>query len=137
MSPGRASSALTILRPLAPCWALCTQVATAPQPPPGILCPACSSDQVTKLAHHGLPGGTPAAARYWLTWGPVLEEPISCTCSWVWACWSAESPNGLPPPEEGTAAAGSIGAGTAWGFGASMLAGPAGAVFNPAAGAAG
>src|SRR5437763_11436658 len=117
MSPGWAWSGETMCRSLLPAWALWTQVATAPHPPPGILCPACPSDQVTKLAHHGLPGGTPAAARYWLTWGPVFDEPISCTCSWVWARCSAESPNGLPAPEDGaTTAAGSIGAGTARGF---------------------
>ena len=63
MSPGCALSALTMLSPFAPCSALCTQVATPAQPEPGILCPACSSDQVTNDAHHGLPGGTPAASR--------------------------------------------------------------------------
>ena len=63
MSPGRASAALTKWSPLLPWRAFCTHVATPAQPLPGILCPACSSDQVTKLAHQGFPGATPAAAR--------------------------------------------------------------------------
>ena len=79
MSPGRASSALTILRPLLPCSALRTHVCTAAQPPPGILCPACSSDQVMNDAHHGLPGATFAAARYSSTCGPRFAPPVSRT----------------------------------------------------------
>src|SRR3954454_19988383 len=99
MSPGRASSGLTILRPLLPAWALCTQVDTAAQPPPGILWPACCSDQVTNDAHHGLPGETPAAARYLSTCGPVFELPSSCTPLWLSATRSAAAPSGpLPPP---------------------------------------
>src|SRR4051794_38366286 len=105
MSPGRASSALTILRPLAPCWALCTHVATPAQPPPGILCPACSSDQVTNDAHHGFPGGTPAAARYWFTCGPMFAPPTSRTPRWVSAMWSAAAPGEPPPPPAEAAAA--------------------------------
>src|SRR5215216_389512 len=62
MSPGRASSALTICRSLLPASALRTHVCTAAQPLPSILWPDCSSDHVTKLAHHGFPGPTPAAA---------------------------------------------------------------------------
>src|SRR3954452_8993627 len=104
MSPGRASSGLTILRPLLPAWALCTQVDTAAQPPPGILWPACCSDQVTNDAHHGLPGETPAAARYLSTCGPVFELPISWTPFWDWAMRSAAAPSGLSPPPAGAAA---------------------------------
>src|ERR671913_468609 len=62
MSPGRASSALTTRRPLLPCSALRTHVATAAQPLAGILCPALPSAQFRNDAHHGLPGGPPAAA---------------------------------------------------------------------------
>src|SRR3954470_13332570 len=98
MSPGRAASALTSLRPLLPCWAFCTQVATAAQPPPGILCPACSSDQVTNDAHHGFPGATLAAARYLSTCGPTLAPPTSRTPFWDWATPSAAAPSELPPP---------------------------------------
>src|SRR5436309_1594240 len=106
MSPGRASSAETILRPLLPCSALRTHVETAAQPPQGILCPACSSDQVTNDAHHGFPGETPAAARYWSTCGPVFVLPISRTPRWVSATCSAAAPSELPlPPSEPTAAA--------------------------------
>src|SRR3954453_13958532 len=108
MSPGRASSALTTLRPLLPCSAFCTHVATAAQPPPGILCPACSSDHVTNDAHHGLPGATFAAARYCSTCWPRFAPPISCTPSWVLARASAARPSGLePPPPLGAAAAAS------------------------------
>src|SRR3954470_1566465 len=98
MSPGCASSALTIFRPLLPCSALCTQVATAAQPPPGILCPACSSDQATNDAHHGFPGDTAAAARYWSTCGPVFVLPISRTPRCVSATRRAAAPSALPPP---------------------------------------
>src|SRR3954471_19132429 len=98
MSPGRASSALTTLSPLLPCSAFCTQVETAAQPPPGILCPACSSDHVTNDAHHGFPGETAAAARYWSTCGPVFELPISRTPRCVSAARSAAAPSELPPP---------------------------------------
>src|SRR3954447_17833507 len=104
MSPGRASSGLTILRPLLPAWALCTQVDTAAQPPPGILWPACWGDQVTNDAHDGLPGETPAAARYLSTCGPVFELPISCTPFWDWAMRSGAAPGGLSPPPAGAAA---------------------------------
>ena len=86
------------LQAVVACSALCTQVETAAQPPPGILCPACSSDQVTNDAHHGLPGETPAAARYWSTCGPVFAPPISCTPFWDWAKRSAAAPSELPPP---------------------------------------
>src|SRR5690242_2074497 len=98
MSPGRASAALTICRPLLPAWALWTQVETAAQPLPGILWPACCSDQVTNDAHYGLPGETPAAARYLSTCGPVFELPISCTPFWDCANRSAAAPIGPPPP---------------------------------------
>src|SRR5690348_12524742 len=109
MSPGRASDALTIISPLLPCSALRTHVETAAQPPPGILCPACSSDQVTNDAHHGFPGATPAAARYLSTCGPVFELPISWTPCWVCATRSAAAPSGPPPaagapPGAGTSA---------------------------------
>src|SRR3954469_18859014 len=92
MSPGRASSALTTLRPLLPCSAFCTHVATAAQPPPGILCPACSSDHVTNEAHHGFPGATFAAARYSSTCGPTFAPPTSRTPFWVKATFSAAAP---------------------------------------------
>src|SRR5947208_1466138 len=104
MSPGRASSALTILRPLAPCWALCTHVETAAQPLPGILCPACSNDHVTNDAHHGFPGDTPAAARYLSTCGPVFELPISWTPFWVNAARRAAEPSDPSPAPAGAAA---------------------------------
>src|SRR5438046_1857200 len=126
MSPGRAWSALTICRPLLPALAFWTQVDTAAQPPPGILCPACSSDHVTKLAHHGLPGPTFAAARYWSTIWPVLSWLASCTPSWLCAICSAEAPSGLPSPGAVAASAvGSIAPGTVAGLGASAVAGPA------------
>src|SRR4051795_11771287 len=98
MSPGRASSALTSLRPLLPCLAFCTQVETAAQPPPGILCPAFSSDHVTNDAHHGFPGATLAAARYWSTCGPTFAPPVSRTPFGLGAIWSAAAPSELPPP---------------------------------------
>src|SRR3954454_3472271 len=103
MSPGRAWSAETTcsLSCLASaCW---TQVWTAAQPEPFILWPDCSSDHVTKLAHHGLPGPTLAAARYLSTSAPVLT-PCSCTPSWVCATFSAAAPT-LLAPEPGAAAA--------------------------------
>src|SRR4051794_13347607 len=103
MSPGRAWSALTTWRSFCFASALRTQVCTAAQPPPGILWPAWPSDHVTKLAHHGLPGPTLAAARYLSTCSPVLT-PDSCTPSWVWATFSADAPRVLAP-EPGAAAA--------------------------------
>ena len=105
MSPGRASAALTIFSPLAPCSALRTHVWTPAQPPPGILCPACSSDHVTNDAHHGLPGATLAAARYCSTCWPRFAPPISRTPSCVLAIFSAALPSGLPPPAGAAAAA--------------------------------
>src|SRR3954469_14616042 len=114
MSPGRASSALTTLSPLLPCSAFCTQVATAAQPPPGILCPARSSDHVMNDAHHGFPGATLAAARYCSTCGPMLAPPISLTPRCVWAPCGAAPPSELPPPPAGaTAAAASAAAASA------------------------
>src|SRR3954449_7658227 len=103
MSPGRASAASTTCRLsclASACW---TQVDTAAQPLPFILWPECSSDHVTKLAHHGLPGPTLAAARYLSTCSPVLT-PCSCTPSWVCATFSAAAPT-LLAPEPGAAAA--------------------------------
>src|SRR5919198_2351504 len=111
MSPGRASSALTILRELLPCSALRTHVETAAQPPPGILWPACSSDHVTNDAHHGFPGATPAASRYLSTCGPVFVLPISCTPRWVCAMRSAAAPS-EPPPDGALGAATSPAAAT-------------------------
>ena len=104
MSPGRASSALTIRRPLLPCSALRTHVATAAQPLPGISYPASPSAQVGNEAHHGLPGGNPAAARYSSTCGPVFAPAVSRTPRWVCAIRSAAAPSELPP--EPVAAAG-------------------------------
>ena len=125
MSPGRASSALTICRLFLPASALRTQVWTAAQPVPSILTPACSSDHVTKLAHHGLPGATLADARYLSTSAPVLT-PCSCTPSWVCATFSAAVPALLPPVPVAAAAVASTMPGTDAG-GAIALAGPAGA----------
>src|SRR3954449_11662492 len=105
MSPGRAWSALTICSPSAPCWALCTQVATPAHPLPGILCPACSSDQVTNDAHHGFPGATLAEARYWSTCGPTFAPPISRTPFCDCATLSAAAPSELPPAPGGATAA--------------------------------
>src|SRR3954449_654396 len=123
MSPGRASAASTISRSLVPAFAALTQVATPPQPPPSILCPDCCSDQVTNDAHQGLPGGTPAAARYLSTSAPVLV-PCSVTPSWLWATCSAEAPSGpAPPPADAVPA---TEPGTADGSGASAFLGPAG-----------
>src|SRR3954447_20701665 len=101
MSPGRASCALTIFSPFWPASALRTQVCTAAQPPPGILCPAFSIDQVMNDAHHGLPGPTFAAARYSSTSLPRLAPPISCTPFWEWAIARAAEPSELPPPPAG------------------------------------
>src|SRR4051812_10369176 len=103
MSPGRAWSALTTCRLSCLASACRTHVCTAAHPLPDILWPECCSDHVTKLAHHGLPGPTPAAARYWSTWRPVLT-PASCTPSWVCATFSAAAPR-LLEPEPGAAAA--------------------------------
>src|SRR4051812_50023554 len=108
MSPGRAWSGGTICRPFWCCWAFWTQVETAAQPLPGILWPACSSDQVTKEAHHGLPGDTPAAPRQWATCGPVLDEPLSRTPFWLWAICSAAAPHGPPPPAVAAAGASAV-----------------------------
>src|SRR3954447_26750994 len=124
MSPGRAWSALTTCRLsvfASACW---TQVWTAAQPVPSILCPACWSDHVTKLAHHGLPGPTFAAARYLSTSAPVLT-PLSCTPSWVCATFSADAPSVLAPEPGAAAAVASTIPGTPAG-GAIALAGPAG-----------
>src|SRR6059058_5815113 len=96
MSPGRAWSALTIWRLFCLASACWTHVWTAAHPLPGILCPAWPSDHVTKLAHHGLPGPTPPAARYLSTSLPVLT-PVSWTPSCVWATLSAEAPSELEP----------------------------------------
>src|ERR1700710_3945 len=104
MSPGRAWSALTTWRLsclASACW---TQVCTAAQPVPFILWPECSSDHVTKLAHHGLPGPTFASARYLSTSAPVLT-PVSCTPIWVCATCSAEAPRLLAPCAVAAAAA--------------------------------
>src|SRR5215210_2229322 len=122
MSPGRASSALTICRLFCFASALRTQVCTAAQPPPSILWPLCWSDHVTKLAHHGLPGPTFAAARYLSTSAPVLT-PDSWTPSWLCATLSAAAPTLLPPGA--AAAVASTMPGTEPGC-ATALAGPAG-----------
>ena len=125
MSPGRAWSALTIWRSFCFASALRTQVWTAAQPPPGILWPACSSDHVTKDAHHGLPGPTWAAARYLSTSAPVLT-PVSWTPSWVWAICSADAPSVLEPEPGAAAAAASTMPGTP-ADDATAAGGPAGA----------
>src|SRR5215218_10233692 len=124
MSPGRAWSALTICRLSCLASACRTHVWTAAQPVPSILWPECSSDQVTKLAHHGLPGPTFAAARYLSTSAPVLT-PLSCTPSWVCASFSAAAPRVLEPEPGAAALAASTMPGTPAG-GATALAGPAG-----------
>src|SRR3954452_21308455 len=124
MSPGRASAASTSCRLsclASACW---TQVCTAAQPDPFILWPDCSSDHVTKLAHHGLPGPTFAAARYLSTSAPVLT-PCSCTPSCVCATFSAAAPSVLEPEPGAAAVAASTMPGTPAG-GATALAGPAG-----------
>src|SRR3954453_10393203 len=124
MSPGRAWSALTTCRSFCLASACCTHVWTAAQPPPGILWPECCSDHVTKLAHHGLPGPTFAAARYLSTCSPVLT-PLSCPPSCVCATFSAAAPTLLPPAPGAAAVAASTIPGTEPG-GATALAGPAG-----------
>ena len=91
---------------------------------PFILWPDCSSDHVTKLAHHGLPGPTFAAARYLSTSAPVLT-PDSWTPSWVCATFSAAAPTLLPPAPGAAAAAASTMPGTDPG-GATALGGPTG-----------
>src|SRR3954451_18986395 len=111
MSPGRAWSALTICRLSVFASAWRTHVWTAAQPLPSILWPACWSDQVTKLAHHGLPGPTPAAERYLSTSAPGLT-PLSCTPSWVCATFSADAPSVLAPEPGAAAAAASTMPGT-------------------------
>src|SRR3954451_12397727 len=125
MSPGRASAALTTCRSFLPASALRTHVCTAAQPPPSILWPDWASDHVTKLAHHGLPGETPAAARYLSTSVPVLS-PTSWTplASSPFATSSAEAPR-LLDPDAVAVAASATAAGTDPG-GASALAGPTG-----------
>src|SRR5215216_3702916 len=125
MSPGRASSALTICRSLLPASALRTHVCTAAQPLPSILWPDCSSDHVTKLAHHGFPGPTPAAARYSSTLAPVLT-PSSWTpaASSFFAISSADAPR-LLEPDAVAVAASATAAGTVPGA-ANALAGPTG-----------
>src|SRR5918998_3454745 len=125
MSPGRASSALTTCRSLVPASAARTHVCTAAQPVPSILWPFCSSAQATKLAHHGLPGATPAASRYLSTSTPVLV-PCSLTprASSPFATSRADAPR-LLAPDAVAVAASATAAGTA-SAGASALAGPAG-----------
>src|SRR5215218_5030175 len=124
MSPGRAWSALTTWRSFLPASALRTHVCTAAQPLPSILWPFWASDHVTKLAHHGLPGPTPAALRYSSTLAPVLV-PSSLTPSWLSAVFRAAAPSVLLPDPGAAAAAASTAAGTVPG-GASALAGPTG-----------
>src|SRR3954447_26918241 len=124
MSPGRAWSALTTWRSFCLASALRTHVWTAAQPLPGILWPAWPSDHVTKLAHHGLPGPTPPAARYLSTSLPVLT-PVSCTPSWVWASFRAAAPSELEPEPGAAAAAASTMPGTEFGS-ATALGGPTG-----------
>src|SRR3954454_8258091 len=125
MSPGRAWSALTTCRSICLASACWTHVWTAAHPPPGILCPAWPSDHVTKLAHHGLPGPTPPAARYLSTSAPVLT-PVSWTPSWVCAVFSAAAPSVLEPDPGAAAAVASTMPGTPAG-GATAPGGPAGA----------
>src|SRR3954469_9899515 len=124
MSPGRAWSALTTCRLFCFASAFRTQVCTAAQPLPSILWPECWSDHVTKLAHHGLPGPTFAAARYLSTSAPVFT-PLSCTPRCVCATFSAAAPTLLPPAPGAAAVAASTIPGTEPG-GATALAGPAG-----------
>src|SRR3954465_5710832 len=111
MSPGRAWSALTTWRLFCLASACWTHVWTAAQPVPSILWPECSSDQVTKLAHHGLPGPTFAAARYLSTCSPLLT-PCSCTPSGRCATFSAAAPTLLAPEPGAAAPAGSTLRGT-------------------------
>src|SRR3954470_5261601 len=124
MSPGRAWSALTTCRLscfASACW---THVCTAAQPVPFILWPECSSDHVTKLAHHGLPDPTFAAARYLSTCSPVLT-PLSWTPSCVCATLRAAAPTLLAPDPGAAAAAASTMPGTVAGS-ATALGGPTG-----------
>src|SRR3954454_12491308 len=124
MSPVRAWSALPTWRSFcfaSACW---THVWTAAQPVPSILWPECSSDQVTKLAHHGLPGPAFAAARYLSTSAPVLT-PVSCTPSCVCAVFSAAAPRLLEPEPGAAAEVASTMPGTPAGA-ATALGGPAG-----------
>ena len=112
-------SALTICRPLLPCSALRTHVWTAAQPPPGILCPAFSSDQVMNDAHHGFPGATFAAARYSSTCGPRFAPPISRTPRWVLAIAQRRGAERAPAAATpGTAAASTTAAAGGHGRGA-------------------
>src|SRR3954470_7121864 len=124
MSPGRAWSALTIWRSFCLASAWRTHVCTAAHPLPGILWPARPSDQVTKLAHHGLPGPTFAAARYLSTSAPELT-PLSCTPSCVCATFKAAAPTLLAPDPGAAAAAASTMPGTVAGS-ATALGGPTG-----------
>src|SRR5215218_966610 len=125
MSPGRASSALTTSRLFWPASALRTQVWTAAQPLPGILWPDFSIAHVTKLAHHGLPGPTPAEARYSSTLAPVLvPSSLTPAASSFLASSRADAPRPDPPPPAAVAAAASA-TGTVPGA-ATKLAGPAG-----------
>src|SRR5918994_2118418 len=128
MSPGRASSALTTSRFFLPASAFCTQVWTAAQPPPSILWPFWASAHVTKLAHHGLPGPTPASLRYLSTSAPVLT-PSSLTplASSAFAVSRAAAPRPLEPPAVAVAASATT-AGTA--PAATALGGPAGGCMN-------
>src|SRR4051794_16063526 len=126
MSPGRASPGLTTCRSLVPASAACTQVRTAAQPLPGIRCPACWRAQVTKLAHHGFPGDTPAAARYLSTATPVLA-PASRTPSSRLATCRAEAPRRPAPAAAGSEAAGGTSATLA-----TALGGPAGLIARNA-----
>src|SRR6185436_18925548 len=114
MSPGRAFAASTICRSWVFASAARTHVCTPAQPPPSILWPACSSDHVTKLAHHGLPGPTPAAARY--LWTPFASSPLATS--------SAEAPRLLEPPAVAVAASATTAGVVA--ADATALAGPAG-----------
>src|SRR3954452_6898748 len=123
MSPGRASAASTTCRLSCFASAGWTQVWTAAQPEPFILWPDCSSDHVTKLAHHGLPGATLAAARYLSTSVPVLT-PSSWTplASSPLATSRADAPRLLAPAAFADAASATA-AGTESGA-ATALAGP-------------
>ena len=56
------------------------------QPPPGILCPACSSDQVMNDAHHGLPGRDLRRGEVLLDLrAAVRAAGLARRRCWVWA----------------------------------------------------